>query len=227
MDMPKERSALSKVLLFGIIQLVGIGVGWLIAWWSFVSIFSTVSSLGLGPSPNSAQVGRALGPLFQYFGYMVMAVVAVGLVGLVVLTLAFRDFRGFDRGRFSTPFIFMIIMIIGSLLVAGGLVPLFNQIPTLIANAPAGSSSALPPAFSAAIGTLFATLIIISVGALLAFAGLVGGQILGLWRVGSRYDKVIIKVGAIFTVIPLLNIAAPILLIIGTNEARGQLAQPR
>jgi len=55
---------------------------------------------------------------------------------------------------------------------------------------------------------------------------LIGGQILGLWRVGTRYNETTIKVGAIFTIVPLLNIVGPILVLIGALEAKGRLVKP-
>ena len=57
--------------------------------------------------------------------------------------------------------------------------------------------------------------------------GVIGGQILGLWRVGSRYNETVIKVGAIFTIIPLLNIVAPILVLIGAYQVKGRLPAAR
>ena len=59
-----------------------------------------------------------------------------------------------------------------------------------------------------------------------ALVGTVGGQLLGLWRVGSRYNSTIIKVGAIFVIIPLLNFVAPILILIGAYQVRGSLSKP-
>jgi len=61
------------------------------------------------------------------------------------------------------------------------------------------------------------------IAGILALIGIIGGQILGLWRVGTRYDQTLIKLGAIFTIIPLLNIVAPILVLIGAYEAKGRL----
>jgi hypothetical protein len=58
----------------------------------------------------------------------------------------------------------------------------------------------------------------------MAFVGIVGGQVIGLWRIGERYDAAVIKLGAIFTVVPLLNVVAPILVLIGVHEAKGRLA---
>ena len=63
-------------------------------------------------------------------------------------------------------------------------------------------------------------LALLVIGGILAIVGLIGGEILGLWRVGTRYDSTIIKVGAIFVIVPLLNYVGPILLLIGSLEAK-------
>jgi hypothetical protein len=61
-------------------------------------------------------------------------------------------------------------------------------------------------------------------GALLALIGGVGGLILGVWRIGSKYDETMLKAGAIFIVIPFLNILAPILILLGASSVKGRLA---
>ena len=89
---------------------------------------------------------------------------------------------------------------------------------------PAGG---LPPAFAALLGSLFVDFALLAVGVVVLLVGVIGGQILGLWRVGSRYNETVIKVGAIFTIIPLLNIVAPILVLIGAYQVKGRLPAAR
>jgi hypothetical protein len=48
---------------------------------------------------------------------------------------------------------------------------------------------------------------------------------LGLWRVGTRYNETLLKVAAIFVILPLLNIVAPILVIVGAHGAKTRLVQ--
>jgi hypothetical protein len=69
--------------------------------------------------------------------------------------------------------------------------------------------------------------IVVGIGGLLILVGFVGGQILGLWRAGSRYDQIVIKLGAIFAVAPYLNIAAPVLVLVGSYQAKERLNLPR
>jgi ABC-type dipeptide/oligopeptide/nickel transport system permease subunit len=69
---------------------------------------------------------------------------------------------------------------------------------------------------------------LVAIGGVLSLIGAIGGVLLGLWRVGGRYDQTILKVAAIFVIVPLLSIVSPILVIIGVSSAKGKLgrAQP-
>jgi len=58
------------------------------------------------------------------------------------------------------------------------------------------------------------------IGGLLSLIGLIGGVILGLWRVGARYSSTAIKIGAIFTFFPLLNCVSMVLVIIDARHAK-------
>jgi len=87
-------------------------------------------------------------------------------------------------------------------------------------------AASLPPSFFTLFGSLGIDSALLGLGGILTLVGLIGGQILGLWRVGTRYNETTIKVGAIFTIIPLLNIVGPILVLIGALEAKGRLAKP-
>lgn len=119
----------------------------------------------------------------------------------------------------------MLILIVGTVVSLGGLIPLFNSIPNIIAQAPTTSSTP-SAAFFSAIGALVGSAIIASVGGILVVVGLIGGEILGLWRIGSRYNETIIEIGAIFVIIPLLNIVAPILILVGAFQVRGRVSKP-
>jgi len=229
----EERSALNKVMWFGIIQLVGIVAGWVAAFYLFSSFFYNASLLNsLGPNPSSAAVASALGPIFQDLIYIIPLALGIYLVGLIVLTLGFRGLAKVDRARFNISTPFMVVLIVGLLIAGGGGVTILNSVPSMIASASSvcnyssGAYSCTPSAaFFNQFGTVFAYIGLALVGGLLALIGLIGGLILGLWRVGSRYNQTTIKIGAIFEVIPLLQIIAPILILLGANEAKNTLSK--
>jgi hypothetical protein len=219
----EERSALNKVMWFGIIELVGIVAGWVGAFYVFSNFFNASLFTSLPPNPTPAQVANAMGPIFQDVVYIIPLAVGIELVGLIVLTLGFRGLAKVDSPRFhiSTPF--MVVLIVGLLFVAGGAVPLLNSIPNMIAAAPtSGTPSA---AFFNQFNSVLAYFGLILLGGLLTLIGYIGGLILGLWRVGSRYNQTTLKVGAIFQIIPLLNVVAPILILLGANEAKNMLGR--
>ena len=222
---PLEKSALAKVMLYGVLGIVGIVGGWAITFFIFGAIFVSAANLNLPPNPTPAQVGAALGPVFQNLSLLLPAILAIALVGDALLTMALRDLAKVDNSKFSLPWKFMIVLIIGVALLAGGLIPVFNQIPNIIAQAPTGPG-APSAAFFSAISTLIFAAVLAVIGGIMALIGTIGGQILGLWRVGSKYDETIIKVGAIFVIIPLLNFVAPLLILIGAYQVRGRLSKP-
>ena len=69
---------------------------------------------------------------------------------------------------------------------------------------------------------LFGAVLVI-IAAILLLLGDIVGIILGLWRVGVRYNNTLIKVGAIFYIIPYLDVLAPVLVFIGANSVEKKL----
>lgn len=208
---------------YGILQLVGLVAGWVIYFLAFGYVFATSSSLNLPPNATPAQVSAALGPLFQELSLFFPVSLALGLVSIFVLIIGFREFQRIDQPRFSVPSKLLYLFAIGLLIAGGAAVLLFNQIPSIIAQAPAAGGGTPSSAFFSSIANLLLYALLALVGGILALIGLIGGVILGLWRVGSRYNDTVIKVGAIFVIIPLLNIVAPILILVGAYQARGRL----
>jgi hypothetical protein len=223
---PDESSGLRKMMWFGILQLAGQVTGWVAYAYFFGALFTTPFGLNLPPNPTPAQVSQALGPLFQAFTVLIPVGVAIQVAALTLLALAFRDLRKVDRAKFSTPSTLMILMVVGLIVAGAAAIPLVATIPTLIAQVPTGANPSATPVFASLISTLIIVVAIIGIGALLLLVGLIGGQILGLWRAGERYDQTTLKLGAIFAIIPLLSIVAPILVIVGAHEARGRLKTP-
>jgi hypothetical protein len=228
----EERSALNKVMWFGIIELVGIVAGWVAAFYVFSNFFNASLFTSLPSNPTPAQVANAMGPIFQDIVYLIPLSLGIELVGLIVLTLGFRGLAKVDSARFHVSTPFMVVLIVGLLIAAGGAIPLLNGIPNIIANAyanctyPYGSTTCTPSAaFFNQFNSVLAYFGLILLGGILTLIGYIGGLILGLWRVGSRYNQTTLKIGAIFQIIPLLNIIAPILILLGANEAKNMLGR--
>src|SRR5713226_10557235 len=134
---PEEKSGLNKVMWFGIIQIVGMVVGWISVFLIFGLQFGTFSGLrNLPPNATQAQVRAALGPFFQNFSLLIPIDIAVGLAAAVVLTMGLRDMSKVDRSKFSVPWKLKLCMMIGSALAGVSAYLIFKDLPTIIAQAP-------------------------------------------------------------------------------------------
>lgn len=217
----EEARALGRLVWFGILQLVGLIGGW-IGWVYFLTSGFTNGFSSLGPNPTGAQISAAMAPILSQVEYLVIPGIILGFVAILLLYLALRDLARVDRSKFGTPSTLMIIDIVGLALVAIGLVPLLANIPSLFAHIPTGSGTP-SAAFYSSVGSVIAYVILIGIGGILVLVGTIGGAILGLWRVGTKYDQTILKIGAVFLILPLLNIVAPILILVGAWEAKRHL----
>lgn len=219
----EEASALTRIGWFGIISLMGMVASWVIGFYVFGTLVNTSAIAALGPSPTPAQVSGVLGPMFQGMTILIPVSITIEIVGMAFLTLGFMGLKRVDSARFSIPSIMMIILIVGMLIAAAGIIPLFSGIPAIMAQVPSTPTATPSTGLVAALGSVILFAIVAVIGGLLALIGLIGGLILGLWRAGSRYGEPLFKIGAIFVIIPLLDIAAPILILVAARQARGRL----
>ena len=242
--MPEEASGLTRVMWFGVLYLAGMVVSWAFSLYFLSTIFATlpgvVPSSGqpistFGPSPNStigpsgnqtaAQAMAVFAPLFRSFSLFLPVTVVIELASLTALTVGFRKLNKVDRGSFSTPSTLMLVMIAGTFVAAAGALLLFNVLSSFVAMASGPPLIVQPAGALAAVGSLFLDSILALIGGILTLVGLIGGLMLGLWRAGSRYDETLLKLAAIFAIIPFLNIVAPILVIVGAHGAKSRLPQ--
>jgi hypothetical protein len=161
-------------------------------------------------------------PVFRGLSFVIPVAGGVQIVALIILATSFWQLRKVDR-KFSVPSFFMIVAMIGGGLAVLGLIPFLASIGSIITQAPAVSSPSASAAFSSALAFLIVASLLLAVGGLLTLIGLIGGQILGLWRAGNRYKETLLKLGAIFAIIPFLNLIAPVLVIVGANQVRNRL----
>jgi hypothetical protein len=208
---------------YGIIQLVGLVAGWIIYFLAFGYVFASASSLNIPQGASPAVVSAALGPVFQELTLFFPISLAIGLASIIVLIIGFREFKKVDQPRFSLPSKLIYLLAIGVVIAGTAAALIFNQLPAIIAQAPSPGGGTPSSAFLSSIANLLVFGLLALVGGIIALIGLIGGEILGLWRVGTRYNETVIKLGAIFIIIPLLNVVAPILIIIGANQAKGRL----
>jgi len=188
-----DRKALGKIMIFSTIVLV-------------LLVFSFASSFFLNPFRYLIITNQNSGATPTSFTFApnyltIFAVIVV--VGIVVETIIYQQlrsaFKGLttsDRPHFKTPstltlllMIVLPILLLGYLIILSGLQPVLNEISQnggrTINAIPAGS-----------MGPLLGGALITFIGGILALVGLIGGPILGLWRVGSRYDDTLHQSGS-------------------------------
>ena len=176
---------------------------------SLVSIIGIILSLaGLGTieklvlSGISSRSPASAASLIFLVGLMG---VLIGLISIVLYRYAFGTLRNVDVRRFGTPYNFITVFFVGFVLFILAILFLLGEIDA--------------KSISLRVGDL----IIIIISAILLILGDIGGIILGLWRVGDRYDSTAIGIGAIFYLIPFFDVLAPIFVFIGAHSAQHKL----
>ena len=205
-----ELRALQRLRVAIVLALGSAVVG--IAW---VSVINPASFLSVSTSTGgSSTVNLQFSPPWYWTAYFV-AVAVAAVCEFVLLRTNLRTLSFVDR-RFSTPATLSLLAVVGLLLVFLGLGLFFASIVQAIhcaggAGNPVPVSCILSGGFWTGIGLL-------AVGAIVALIGYIG-VLLGLWRVGTRYDNALIKVGAILLIIPYVAIVGAILILIGVQQA--------
>ncbi len=140
---------------------------------------------------------------------LIVAGVLLQVVSLGAYGSAFGLVRLVDA-RFSTPRILSVIGLAGFVLILLGLGALLGFVFQAVSCGSAGSTCLDP-------GLVLASGIAALLGSVLAFVGWVG-LLLGLFRFGQRYESGLLKVAAILMIIPVANLAAPLLAFIALRN---------
>jgi hypothetical protein len=150
-----------------------------------------------------------------------LAVLSIGffvaLVAVILYLLSFSAFKKVQSG-FGGPRALVLIGVVGTLLVFVGLVAALEEFLMVSSCVATNTTSSC-----VSIATLYGPVLAIFFGLVLAFVGWIG-LIIGIYRVGSRYNSTPTKVGAILTIIPVVALVAPILILIGVS---GSLREAR
>lgn len=210
-----DRIALRKLYLGAIVMLIGLIATYTL---EFGSIFFLMFSLFGESSVSSANPLQ----LLTSSGYLTFTMIGITIGGatefvyLLQLRLGFKSLSGVDRSSFGTPSMLILFALIGvPFAIVGVAVEFFELVPLLASINPSQPTGQLPPGLV----NVFKWEALSGIAGLAAAVGMIGGAILGVWRMGSRYKESLFKIGAIFFVIPFLDIVAPILLILGVNSA--------
>jgi hypothetical protein len=176
-----DFAALSKMKLFGLIGIIEFVIPILL--------------LSAGELSFAFLPRRAGAPIIGGLTVLAGAVLLLGLVlDIYSIFLARSAFSMLSRtdSRFSTPAKLVTLMIVG-LLIAAGLVLLI-----------------VVPGFLFSTGTLVLLVVLLIVLVIFLLLGLIG-LLLGIWRMGTRYQDDGFKVAAVLFLIPFLSVVGAIL----------------
>ncbi|MGP8072816.1 MAG: DUF973 family protein [Thermoplasmata archaeon] len=164
-------------------------------------------------STSSSGVGLQVTPVFLALLF------ATSLVELLVILFtwgAFRKLAAFDR-RFSTPSKLTFLLAIALLVVIAVLYPVLTQLGSAVTcvNSTTNSTAAV----SCIPGTLAVLILLVGVAGILALVGYIG-LLIGLWRLGTRYDNGLFKAGSILSIFPFLNFVGAILILVAAHSVQ-------
>jgi len=207
---PRDRLALARVRLAAAIGLVASTVG-------IASVFAVGTAIPLSATAGFPLSNSTLGATTLNFGFPWLLVV-YATVGLVVIVaeylLLWSSFRTLspDAPEFSTPSTLALFAVVGlTVLILGALVLLYALAQASpCVTGPGMNPCFLTAGFWAGFGAIF-------VGGILGLIGLIG-VLVGIWRLGSRYDNAMFKVAAVLLIIPYVSVAGDILLLVGAGR---------
>lgn len=203
-----DARAMDRLILASALGLVGTVATYIIPYVFGYSVFRlSVSTSGFS---NSNDV----------YGLIGTAAVATAFTCLQFWFFreAFHSLAHDDAGL-KTPATLTPLGILGALILAASAVWILTQANQWLACA--GTVRPIPthcinaPLLLGASG-------ILAVGAILALIGLIALWI-GLWRLGTRYNESMFKIGMVLTIFPVLDIAGFILLILAGREVRARV----
>jgi len=222
-DVPIESAALSRVTWYAIIQIAGVAGGVVMYLLFLPGLFSKLHATSTGTTASASDVASWLQGVLSSLMVIIVVMFAIGLIAVFLLLSAFRRLSKLDGSSFSTPATLMIFLLVGEVIAGIGLVPLFWMLSSLLSNIVQNPTTYT---FTGSqVADLTAAVALVVIGGILSIIGVIGGEILGLWRVGTRYDSTASKISAIFIIIPYLSWVGPILLLVGVLDAKNRLGR--
>ena len=145
----------------------------------------------------------------------------VGIITILLFRSAFVVLRG-SAEAFSSPVSLVTVGLVGLALLVPALVVLLiglaqdlsclNSNPPVMPLCPIGA-------------WVLVGAVVLLVAAVLALVGAIG-LILGIWRLGTRYDNSLFSVGAILLIIPYVSVVGYLLILIAARGELGRFSRP-
>ncbi len=185
-------------------------------------IWAAVLILVAGALDVAADLAPSSSSTGLHFGTAFLAVsLGAGLFEFVVVALFYLGFRNLapqDR-RFSTPAKLALLLLVAIAVVLAALIPLLAALNTLETCVSSAGTNSTAAAACISGGSLLAVLGVVLVAGIVALVGYIG-LLIGVWRLGSRYQSPYFKAGAILLIFPILNIVGGVLILLAARSAR-------
>jgi Protein of unknown function (DUF973) len=217
-----DKKALRKLAIFAVLILVSLVASFALDFLS--NPFSYLLRFNPATSSTTTSTFTLSSNFLTYVAITALVALVFEIITFLQLRSTFKTLTTVDKPHFKTPAtltLFLIIavpfLIVGVIIEFAGLIPFLNTI-----GQQGGQTTPILPI--SGLGYFLTGAAIAFTGGIIALIGIIGGPILGIWRVGTRYDETTFKVAAILFIIPLVNIVTPILLLIGASQARKKIS---
>ncbi len=219
-----DEEALGKLWIASIIFLGIMVVGFFIDF-----VLNPFRALSLVRSVNGTiPLTTNLSQSFVTFSSFSLIIVgAIELVALFLVYSSFKSLEKADRRLFHTPSILTLLLLIAVPLILIGTFLILSAVPAIVnsINQQQASGAITPTIPPSSLQSIIAGGALAGIAGIISIVVFIGGIMLGLWRVGSRYGESFIKASAILAIIPFLDILVPILILIGVRRARKRISQ--
>jgi hypothetical protein len=156
-----------------------------------------------------------------------LAVTGIAVAGIVLSILSFWFYRsGFLAlrtidSRFSSSPTWALMVIIGLAMVMFGLVIV---IIGLLSTLSCSGTSTMIPLSCVNLGALLGGLALLLIGVIVLLIGYIG-TLVAIWRLGTRYNEALFKVGAVLLILPFLSVVGQILILVGASGVRRRIRE--
>lgn len=221
-----DTRALNKLRLLAIIFLIGTVTGLVL---TFAFAFGGIYSIPFNISQlDSTSTGAQAVVAPNFFSNLFTTLAATSLIGVVIefvalyqLRSAFNSLARAGRLNFGIPSKLTFVVLIALPILILGLLITLSELGAILSSLPQNQGQS--PTIPGGVGIFLGAVALEGIGGIAVLVEYIGGVMLGIWRMGARYKETLFKVAAIFLIIPLLQLVAPILILIGTPSAKAKV----
>ncbi|MGC8597255.1 MAG: DUF973 family protein [Thermocladium sp.] len=225
-------SSVRAITRLAIGLLIGLVGGIVTAAVTLIAMYGSL--IKLMTQPGAPPNVNALMAVFNSLTIMIMIGVSITVIAAVIQYLGFAELSSINS-RYSTAKIGALLIPVGSIIEVPGIYLFIDAMKELISTNQLNSAPTLgimmQPA-TAVLGMLIPSIILILVGGILSFVGLIL-IVIGYYRLGEDYGADIVRVGAILYILaiipyigPFLSLAGIIMVIIGLFQIRQRPEKP-